>query len=378
MKKVRRKINSVNRRLREARMFAKAMHSTSHPILAQIVPVRRCNLSCTYCNEFDSTSPPVPLEEMLKRVGLLGRLGATVIVLSGGEPTLHPGLGAIVRAIRQQGALAGLITNGYLLTPERIQEFNAAGLDHAQISIDNLIPDETSKKSLKVLDRKLAWLAEHAEFAVTINTVLGGSSENPQDALHIAERARELGFLSTVGVLHDHNGQAWKLTPEQTAVYERILRFQDSIFSFAHYDRFQQNVIVGEPNEWHCRAGSRYLYICEDGLVHYCSQRRGRPGIPLEQYTQTDLDKEFRRHKPCEPYCTISCVHQTAMLDSFREAPQETLVGILERRTQQDPQFKPPAVLHALQWLFMHSRHRRLFNGVALRLLGARSKRNSG
>ena len=39
---------------------------------------------------------------------------------------------------------------------------------------------------------------------------------------------------------------------------------------------------------WHCRAGGRFLYICEDGLVHYCSQQRGRPGIPLSQYTRED------------------------------------------------------------------------------------------
>ena len=45
--------------------------------------------------------------------------------------------------------LAGLITNGYLLTAERIERLNRAGLDHMQISIDNVMPDEVSKKSLQ-------------------------------------------------------------------------------------------------------------------------------------------------------------------------------------------------------------------------------------
>ena len=57
--------------------------------------------------------------------------------------------------------LAELITNGYLLTPERIRKLDDGGLDHLQISIDNVVPDEVSKKSLKVLDRKLQWLAEN-------------------------------------------------------------------------------------------------------------------------------------------------------------------------------------------------------------------------
>ena len=73
-------------------MFAHAMVSASHPILAQIIPIRRCNLACTYCNEFDKDSPPVPTAEMLRRIDKLGELGTSIITFSGGEPTLHPDL----------------------------------------------------------------------------------------------------------------------------------------------------------------------------------------------------------------------------------------------------------------------------------------------
>src|SRR5215469_2280520 len=97
----RRRIRSVDRRLREARMFARAMASKHHPILAQIVPIRRCNLACTYCNEFDAVSAPVPLPEMLRRIDLLANLGTTIITISGGEPMLHPDLDDIIRHIRR-------------------------------------------------------------------------------------------------------------------------------------------------------------------------------------------------------------------------------------------------------------------------------------
>ena len=56
---------------------------------------------------------------------------------------------------------------------------------------------------------------------------------------------------------------------------------------------FQDNLADGLPNEWRCRAGARYLYICEDGLVHYCSQQRGYPGTPLSSYTTADIVREF-------------------------------------------------------------------------------------
>ena len=140
-------------------MVARAIKSKHHPILAHIIPMRRCNLSCAYCNEYDKVSDPVPTAEMLRRIEILAGMGTGIITISGGEPLLHPDLDEIIRAIRRHGAIATIITNGYLLTPERIQRLNRAGLEHLQISIDNVMPDEVSKKSLKVLDRKLEWLA---------------------------------------------------------------------------------------------------------------------------------------------------------------------------------------------------------------------------
>lgn len=344
------------------------MQSGTHPILAQIVPIRRCNLDCTYCNEYDKVSAPVPVEEMLKRIDKLADLGTTIITLSGGEPTLHPDLDAIIKRIRERGAIATLITNGYLLTPERIQRLNAAGLDYLQISVDNVQPDDTSKKSLKVLDRKLQWLAEHAEFGVTINSVLGAGIRQPEDAFTVGTRARELGFTSTVGILHDHSGQLKSLDPEQRSVYDRFRKLKTGLFSFAHFDSFQEQISRGLPNNWHCKAGGRFLYICEDGLVHYCSQQRGRPGKPLLDYTVEDLKREAATPKGCAPFCTISCVHQTAFLDSFREKPREALAGVLARRREMDPNFQTPALVKLLSWLFLDERRRAVWGKVIVGL----------
>ena len=351
-------------------MFARAMHSKRHPIVAQIVPIRRCNLACTYCNEFDAFSPPVPLAQMRRRVDLLAGLGTTIITISGGEPMLHPELDEIIRHIRRRGAIATLITNGYLLTAGRIQGLNRAGLDYLQISIDNVTPDETSKKSLKVLDRKLELLAEHAEFAVTVNSVLGGPVRNPADALTVAMRARELGLTATVGILHVGGGQLEALAAEHTAIYERILQLGQSFFSFAQYDRFQRNVARGLPNQWHCRAGARFLYVCEDGLVHWCSQQRGHPAIPLADYTPADVEREYAIVKECAPHCGISCVHQTAMLDQVREDPRGMLRQLIERRRVTDPSFHVPMLLRLIAWAFLENPRAHAIQRAFVRLLG--------
>src|SRR5437588_7709736 len=204
---VRRQLRAVQRNLRGTREVLRALVSGEHPLLGHLIPIRRCNLACKYCNEYDDFSKPVPLETMFQRVDKLAALGTTVVCISGGEPLLHPELDNIIGRVRRHGIIAGLITNGYLLTADRIQSLNRAGLEHLQISIDNVMPDEVSKKSLKVLDKKLQLLADYAEFHVNINSVIGGGVKNPDDAVTVARRARELGFTSTVGIIHDGEGQ---------------------------------------------------------------------------------------------------------------------------------------------------------------------------
>ncbi len=244
---------------------------------------------------------------------------STIITISGGEPLLHPELDELIRHIRRHGIIAGLITNGFLLNPKRIQRLNDAGLDHLQISIDNVEPDKVSKKSLKTLDVRLAMLAEHALFHVNINSVVGGGIRNPEDALAIGKRAIELGLTSTVGIIHDGDGQLKPLALREREVY-RTMRAREKK-SYSRFNRFQEAIADGRPNQWRCRAGSRYLYICEDGLVHYCSQQRGYPGVRLDEYTREDLAREFLTEKTCAPTCTVSCVHQVSLIDSWR-APQ--------------------------------------------------------
>src|SRR5271154_1518181 len=326
---MRRRVKSAERNARGLWRILKAVVSTDHPLLAHLIPIRRFNLSCTYCNEFDDFSKPVPTEEMFARIDRLGSFGTSIVTISGGEPLLHPDLDAIIGRIRKNGILAGRVTNGDLRVGGRIERLNRAGLEYLQISIDNVMPDDVSKKSLKVLDQKLELLAEHAEFHVNINSVLGSGVKDPEDALLVAHRAVELGFTSTVGLIHDGNGQLQPLATREREIFEEIMSLGKR--SFSRVNQFQHNIAAGKENDWRCRAGARYLYICEDGLVHYCSQQRGYPGIPLAEYSSERRRREFLTKKSCAPGCTVSCVHQVAAFDNWR-APQTVGSGDSARR----------------------------------------------
>lgn len=316
-----RKTKFLKLKLREASFISRALISSRHPVLAHLIPMRRCNLACGYCNEYDHSSTPVPIEFMNKRVDKLADLGTSIVTISGGEPMMHPQLDDIIHHIRLRGMIAGLISNGYYFTPERIKRLNKSGLEYLQISIDNVEPDEVSRKSLRVLDKKLRYLSEYADFHVNINSVIGGGIKNPQDALTVAERAVELGFSTTVGVIHDNDGTLKPLSPREKEIFQSVKKLGNK--DHARLNWFQDSIAEGKPYNWRCRAGARYLYICEEGLVHLCSQQRGYPGIPIEDYTMEDFDREYNTEKWCAPTCTLQCVHQVGILDNWRD-PQKT------------------------------------------------------
>src|SRR5439155_20498666 len=210
--------------------------------------------------------PPVPSGLLRRRIDKLAELGTSVVAFSGGEPMLHPDLDELIRHIRRRGMLAGLITNGYFLVPKRIEALNRAGLDFLQISIDNVEPDDVSKKSLRVLDRKLQDLARYAAFDVNINSVLGGGIKNPEDARTINKRARELGFSTSIGIIHDGSGRLKPLAAAERKVYDDVSAAISGPWQvvknlYSGIRSFQENLADGKPNDWRCRAGARYLYV---------------------------------------------------------------------------------------------------------------------
>jgi MoaA/NifB/PqqE/SkfB family radical SAM enzyme len=351
----RRAVKRVHRGYREVRLVGLALKSTSHPVFAHVVVIRRCNLACAYCSEYDTVSKPVPTAEMLRRIDRLAELGTTAVTITGGETLLHPDLEQIIARIRHHGMIVVMITNGYLLSIDRIKSLNRAGLDRMQISIDNIEPDKVSMKSLRVLDQKLRWLAQYAEFQVHIHSVVGAGTAKPADVLVIARRARELGLGSSAGIVHDPTGAMQPLAQDSRDVIEEIERESKPLFSFARHNPWRRNLIQGKPNNWHCPAGGRHLYICEDGLVHYCMAQRGYPAVPLEKYTQEDIDREARTPKSCAPYCTIFCVHRIALVDQIRANPRQALTQLFPAGATAEVS-RPPVAVRVLTALFAPAR----------------------
>jgi hypothetical protein len=134
-----------------------------------------------------------------------------------------------------------------------------------------------------------------------------------------------------VGIIHDGGGQLQPLRDDEREIYMQMRAMSKS--SYAQINYFQDNIAHGRENQWRCRAGARYLYICEEGLVHYCSQQRGYPAKPLAEYTREDIRREYRTVKSCAPRCTVACVHQISYMDFWR-GPQDLSSTPAEQGTE--------------------------------------------
>jgi MoaA/NifB/PqqE/SkfB family radical SAM enzyme len=63
-------------------MLVRSLRFRYRPVAAHLIPVRRCNLSCAYCNEYDDRSAPIPVVDVLRRIDRLVDLGTGVVTLS--------------------------------------------------------------------------------------------------------------------------------------------------------------------------------------------------------------------------------------------------------------------------------------------------------
>ena len=284
------------------------------PFLVQVVVTRRCNLSCSYCDEFDDHSPPVPTDLLKRRIDQIRKLGAWSIEWSGGEPLLHPDLCEITRYAKNQGfTRVMLLSNGFLLSQDKVEALNQAGLDDLQVSVDGVLPNDSTVKVLKPLRAKLEMLARVAKFRVTLNAVIG--SAPAQEAAEVIAFAQAQGFRPRVCLIHDHDGQI-KLRTDEMHIYNQIRRQLGR--GFREGAEYRTRLMREGRAPFKCRAGSRYLYIDENGNVHWCSQQRGAFTVPLAEYTPRHLKQQFYTPKSCADLCTVGCVRTCSRADQWR------------------------------------------------------------
>ncbi|MCB5409194.1 pyrroloquinoline quinone biosynthesis protein PqqE [Pseudogemmobacter faecipullorum] len=153
------------------------------PIAMLAELTHRCPLACPYCSnplQLTRREAELSTETWARVFREAAGLGVLQLHLSGGEPASRPDLVALVRAAREAGLYTNLITSGIGLTPARLAELDAAGLDHIQLSLQGVRAD----------------VADH----------IGGYQGGFARKMLLADAIRELGLPLTINaVMHRHN-----------------------------------------------------------------------------------------------------------------------------------------------------------------------------
>ena len=138
---------------------------------------QRCNIRCTACYKHkDGATKPV--EQILAEADLaLARRRLQVITLAGGEPTLHPELAEVVRALTARGVRVQMLTNGYDLSEEQLVRLREAGLKELFLHIDSLqtrpdVPAGASERELNALRRSVAEKVVRSGIACSLSLTL--------------------------------------------------------------------------------------------------------------------------------------------------------------------------------------------------------------
>jgi MoaA/NifB/PqqE/SkfB family radical SAM enzyme len=180
------------------RMFAPTQKSTT------VVDVTYfCNATCIYCQWGNPDNPlrkPLPLQEILLSAETIKALGTERIVLSGGEPRLHPQLLEVLSHYRRLVNEVVIMTNGYGLDRQEVSRLTEHGATGVTVSLDSTLPGqsmltrETSSDIHRQIVFNLKDICEHPrEFELGINSVVSHVTANWKTVRKVLEFGQMLG-----------------------------------------------------------------------------------------------------------------------------------------------------------------------------------------
>ncbi len=253
----------------------------------------RCNFRCVYCMDPDVQFAPrselLTRHEIIRLARIAEALGVRKIRLTGGEPTVHPELLEIISGIRRATSVElAMITNGSLLTRERLRAWKGAGLDRITVSLDSLRPDRfamltrAAGSPATVLAGIEAAIAEGVT-PLKVNAVLM-RGVNDDEAADLASLARVYGVeVRFIEYMPLDSARAWDdakwVSASQTrAQIERVFPLVSApsedrsstarLFEFAD-GRAGRIGFISSVSDPFCGACSR-LRLTADGKIRPC------------------------------------------------------------------------------------------------------------
>lgn len=242
----------------------------AQPLTAYLELTYRCNWRCVFCyNPRHGDRKPLSLEEWTAVMDDLRHLGTLALVLTGGEPLVHPDFLALARAARARGFAVRLFTNGSLVTEEMADALAGLDLVGVEMSLHGACAsthDEATKRPGS-FDAMLAGVKRMQERGVPLllKTPLTRLNEHELDGM--------VALADGLGVAHqvdcnmtprddgDRGPLAYRASPEGI---ERMYR------KVAALGRLP--VSAREAGGMNCGLGRLTLAVDPEGNVYPCLQ----------------------------------------------------------------------------------------------------------
>ncbi|TLU72171.1 pyrroloquinoline quinone biosynthesis protein PqqE [Lichenicoccus roseus] len=146
-------------------------------LLAELT--HRCPLQCPYCSnplELEAAAAELTTAEWCSVLDQAAAIGVLQVHFSGGEPMARRDLPELVRHAADRGLYSNLITSGVLVNARRLDELQAAGLDHVQLSFQDTETASAERiggmKGAQALKLEAARLIGESDMALTVNFVV--------------------------------------------------------------------------------------------------------------------------------------------------------------------------------------------------------------
>jgi MoaA/NifB/PqqE/SkfB family radical SAM enzyme len=223
--------------------------------LVTLYLTERCNSRCVTCDYWRHGRTDMDIESVARLLPNLAQLGTRVVVLSGGEPLLHPQWAAIARLLKSDGIEVWLLTSGLALAKHARR---AAELFHNMtVSLDGTDRETYAAiRGLDAFDKVCAGISAAAELGLRPNLRVTLQRANFRQLPAFVELARSLGarqisFLA-VDVANPRAfgrmegfGSDLALDPQDLAVFGRIV---DSLEQYNAAD-FRSGFIAESPRK---------------------------------------------------------------------------------------------------------------------------------
>jgi len=281
------------------------------PFKADLAITYGCNNRCSHCyNEADRRSMrSLPLSDWERVIDRLVAVGVPHLIITGGEPTLHPDLLHIISYADAAGPIVGMNTNGRRLAHLPFAEaLKSAGLNHVQITLESSQPDiHDAMVGANAWKQTVAGIENALQVGlhtITNTTLTQRTAERVEDTIRFLHRLGIRTFAMN-GIIHSGGGRFHTEAIPEDSLAPLLVRVRDYAaelgmrflwYTPTAYCRFSPLEL--EIGAKRCNAGEYSICIEPNGDVLPCQSFYVRAGNILtdrwETIWQSELFRSFR------------------------------------------------------------------------------------